>query len=276
VLAQQRQASILDRVRRDGGARVADLVRVLGVSDMTVRRDIEALAERGLVAKVHGGAIAIEGTTDEPGYAAKSVQQRDEKTAIARAAAALVKPGSAIGISAGTTTAALAEELTGVADLTVVTNSIPVADVFYRSGRPDQTVVLTGGTRTPSDALVGPVAQEAADRINLDLLFLGVHGMSTRAGYTTPNLSEADTNRALVAAARRLVVLADHTKWATAGSLRVGGTGTVGIATIAALGEAQIVVTDAGLPYEARAELGLSVDELIIAEVGPADREWTR
>jgi DeoR/GlpR family transcriptional regulator of sugar metabolism len=265
VLAQQRQASILDRVRRHGGARVADLVRVLGVSDMTVRRDIEALAERGLVAKVHGGAIAIEGTTDEPGYAAKSAQQRDEKVAIARAAATLVKSGSAIGISAGTTTAALAEELTGVADLTVVTNSIPVADIFYRSGRPDQTVVLTGGTRTPSDALVGPVAQEAAARINLDLLFLGVHGMSPRAGYTTPNLSEADTNRALVAAARRLVVLADHTKW-----------DTVGIATIAALGDAQIVVTDTGLPYEARAELGLNVDELIIAEVGPADREWTR
>ena len=69
MLAQQRQASILDRVRRHGGARVADLVRVLGVSDMTIRRDIEALAERGLLAKVHGGAIAIEGTTDEPGYA---------------------------------------------------------------------------------------------------------------------------------------------------------------------------------------------------------------
>jgi len=92
VLAQQRQASILDRVRRTGGARVADLVRVLGVSDMTIRRDIEALAERGLVAKVHGGAIAIDGTTDEPGYAAKSEQQRIEKLAIARAAAELVKP----------------------------------------------------------------------------------------------------------------------------------------------------------------------------------------
>src|SRR5438477_1589599 len=265
VLAQQRQASILDRVRRNGGARVADLVRVLGVSDMTIRRDIEALAERGLVAKVHGGAIAIEGTTDEPGYAAKSGQQLAEKVAIARAAAELVNPGTAVGISAGTTTATLARELAGVPELTVVTNSIPVADVFYRTGRLDQTVVLTGGTRTPSDALVGPVAQEAAARINLDLLFLGVHGMSARAGYTTPNLSEADTNRALVAAARRLVVLADHTKW-----------DMIGIATIAALGEAQVVVTDSGLPLEARAELGLSVDELIIAEVGPVELEWVR
>jgi DeoR/GlpR family transcriptional regulator of sugar metabolism len=244
---------------------VADLVRVLGVSDMTIRRDIEALAERGLVAKVHGGAIAIEGTTDEPGYAAKSEQQREEKLAIARAAAVLVKPGCAIGISAGTTTAALAYELLEVPELTVVTNSIPVADIFYHSGRTDQTVMLTGGTRTPSDALVGPVAQDAAARINLDLLFLGVHGMSPRAGFTTPNLSEADTNRALVAAARRLVVLADHTKW-----------DTIGIATIAALSEAHVVVTDSGLPVDARAELGLSVDELIIAELGEQNLEWAR
>ena len=130
MLAQQRQASILDRVRRNGGARVADLVRVLGVSDMTIRRDIEALAERGLVAKVHGGAIAIDGTTDEPGYAAKAGQQQAEKLAIARAAAELVNPGTAVGISAGTTTAALARELANVPELTVVTNSIPVADVF--------------------------------------------------------------------------------------------------------------------------------------------------
>ncbi len=265
MLAQQRQASILDRVRRHGGARVADLVRVLGVSDMTIRRDIEALAERGLVAKVHGGAIAIEGTTDEPGYAAKSEQQRDEKIAIARAATALVKPGSAIGISAGTTTAALARHLIDVPELTVVTNSIPVADVFYHTGRTDQTVMLTGGIRTVSDALVGPVAQDAAARINLDLLFLGVHGMSSRAGYTTPNLSEADTNRALVQAARRLVVLADHTKW-----------DLIGIATIAPLGDAHVLVTDSGLPMDARAELGLSVDELIIAEVGEPNREWAR
>lgn len=226
---------------------------------MTIRRDIEVLAERGLVAKVHGGAMAVEGATDEPGYATKSEQQLAEKAAIARAGARLVKAGSAIGISAGTTTAALARELTDVPELTVVTNSIPVADVFYHHGRRDQTVVLTGGTRTPSDALVGPVAQEAAARINLDMLFLGVHGMSPRAGFTTPNLSEADTNRALVAAARRLVVLADHTKW-----------DLVGFATIAALGDAHILISDADLSQEARRELTAEVGDLIIADESDA------
>lgn len=258
MLAQQRQASILDQVRRLGGARVADLVAKFGVSDMTVRRDIETLAERGLVLKVHGGAVLVEGTADEPGYAAKSLHQRVEKAAIARAAARLAKPGSAIGISAGTTTAALAAELVSVPELTVVTNSIPVADAFYRAGRNDRTVVLTGGTRTPSDALVGPVAQAAAARIHLDALFLGVHGMSPSAGFTTPNLSEAETNRALVACARRLIVLADHTKW-----------DMIGISTIAGFADADVVVTDAGLPVEARAELaGHGVEVIIAGDVG--------
>ena len=89
--------------------------------------------------------------------------------------------------------------------------------------------MLTGGTRTPSDALVGPVAVAAIGTLHLDLLFLGVHGMSERAGYTTPNLMEAEINRALVDAAERLVVLADHTKW-----------GTVGISSIVPLGRADI------------------------------------
>ena len=253
MLAHQRQSSILAEVTRQGGARVADLVRSLGVSDMTIRRDIEALAERGLVAKVHGGVVAAGRAADEPRYSTKSTQQQPEKLAIARAAAALAQPGQAIGISAGTTTATLAAGLLTIPDLTVVTNSIPVADIFYRAGRPDQTVVLTGGTRTPSDALVGPVAVAAIGTLHLDMLFLGVHGMSERAGYTTPNLMEADVNRALVEAAERLVVLADHTKW-----------GTVGISSIVPLERADVLITDDGLDPTARALLEETVPDLVV------------
>ena len=235
MLAQQRQAAILDRVRATGGVRVSELATEYGVSDMTIRRDLEALADRGLLAKVHGGATTVSpGSAHEPGFAAKSDRQRDEKTAIAIRAAGLVSPGDAPA-------------------LTVVTNSIPVADVFYRAGRPDQTVVLTGGTRTPSDALVGPVAVAAIGTLHLDVLFLGVHGMSERAGYTTPNLMEADVNRALVEAAERLVVLADHTKW-----------GTVGISSIVPLGRADVLITDDGLDADARALLTESVPELVV------------
>jgi DeoR/GlpR family transcriptional regulator of sugar metabolism len=258
VLARQRQAAILRRVRSAGGVRVADLVTEFGVSDMTIRRDLEVLAERGLLAKVHGGATAVtNGSTDEPGFAAKSVRQRQEKSAIAARAATLVRPGTAIALSAGTTTAELAGQLTGVPELTVVTNSIPVADVFYQGGRPDQTVVLTGGVRTRSDALVGPVAVAAVASLHVDLLFLGVHGMGERAGFTTPNLLEAEVDRALVLAAQRLVVLADHTKW-----------GTVGISSIAALSEADVLITDSLLPEAARKILQDEVGELIITESG--------
>ena len=256
MLAPQRQAAILERIRAAGAVRVSDLVTEFGVSDMTVRRDLELLAERGLVAKVHGGATAVHpGSTDEPGFAAKAIRQRAEKAAISSRAAQLVKPGTAIALSAGTTTAELAQRLVEVPELTVVTNSIPVADVFYRAGRGDQTVVLTGGVRTPSDALVGPVAVATIHSLHLDLLFLGVHGMSERAGFTTPNLMEADTDRALVAAAERLVVLADHTKW-----------GTVGISSIAALTDAHVLVTDDQLPQAGRDALGETVGELILAE----------
>ncbi|MFG3442930.1 DeoR/GlpR family DNA-binding transcription regulator [Nonomuraea sp. NPDC047897] len=259
MLAQQRQQTILERVRSNGGVRVADLVRELGVSDMTIRRDLEVLAERGLLAKVHGGATALgPGSTEEPGFTAKSARQQPEKEAIARRAARLVEPGTAVALSAGTTTWALAQHLVGVPELTVITNSVPVADVFHRNPRADRTVVLTGGVRTPSDALVGPVAVAAIRRLHVDTLFLGVHGMSVRAGFTTPNLLESETDRELVAAARRLVVPADHTKW-----------NTVGISTIAELTEADVVVSDAGLPEDARMELAERAGELIIAEGSP-------
>lgn len=256
MLAPQRQQAILDLVQEHGGVRVSELVRRFNVSDMTIRRDLEALAERGLVAKVHGGATSTApGSTEEPGFEAKSVRQRPQKDAIGRRAAALVQPGTAIALSAGTTTWAMAHHLADVPGLTVVTNSLPVAEVLHRAGREDQTVVLTGGVRTPSDALVGPIADAAIRSLNVDQLFLGVHGMSTRAGFTTPNLLEAETDRALVSAARRLVVLADHSKW-----------GVIGISTIAELHDADALVCDDELDESARATLAGEVGELIIAE----------
>ncbi|MGI8335325.1 DeoR/GlpR family DNA-binding transcription regulator [Actinomadura scrupuli] len=256
MLAQQRQQAILDLVRRDGAVRVAELVRTFGVSDMTIRRDLEVLADRGLLDKVHGGATALApGSTEEPGFAAKSARQQAEKEAIARHAAALVQPGTAIALSAGTTTWALAHHLTEIPELTVVTNSLPVAEVFHRSVRSDQTIVLTGGVRTPSDALVGPVAVGAIRSLNVDLLLLGVHGMSTHAGFTTPNLLEAETDRALVTAARQLIVLADHTKW-----------GVIGISTIAQLRDAHVLISDSGMDAATRDVLDGHVGELVIAE----------
>ncbi|MFD0919098.1 DeoR/GlpR family DNA-binding transcription regulator [Saccharopolyspora rosea] len=260
MLARQRQDVILDEIRRTGAVQVSDLVARLGVSDMTIRRDLDALARRGLVEKVYGGATSTIGrSTDEPGFEAKSVRQLAEKEAIARLAAQQVRPGTAIGLSAGTTTWTLARHLDDVADLTVVTNSVRVADALQQRGRADRTVVLTGGVRTPSDALVGPVAVQSLRSLHLDLVFLGVHGMAERAGFTTPNLNESETNRALAEAAGRLVVVADSSKWST-----------VGISTIVDFDEVDLLISDDGLPAEARRVLSEHV-ELLLAEIG-ADR----
>ncbi|GHF00388.1 DeoR/GlpR transcriptional regulator [Streptomyces griseoluteus] len=269
LLAEQRRALIVDEVRRRGGVRVNELTRQLGVSDMTVRRDLDALARQGVLEKVHGGAVpVVEASTHEPGFEAKSGLEPTAKEEIARAAARLVAPGSAIALSGGTTTFTLAGQLLEVPDLTVVTNSVRVADVFHTAQRTSgrrpgaATVVLTGGVRTPSDSLVGPVADRAIAALHFDLLFLGVHGISAEAGLSTPNLAEAETNRQLVRSARRVVVVADHTKW-----------GTVGLSSFAALDDVDTLVTDGGLPAEARAEISERLRRLVVAGEPEDDEE---
>ncbi|WP_415952915.1 DeoR/GlpR family DNA-binding transcription regulator [Streptomyces sp. KLOTTS4A1] len=264
LLAEQRRSLILDEVRRRGGVRVNELTRKLGVSDMTVRRDLDALARQGVLEKVHGGAVPVaEASTHEPGFEAKSALELGAKEDIARAAAELVAPGSAIALSGGTTTYALAQRLLDVPDLTVVTNSVRVADVFHtaqRSGGVGQgsaTVVLTGGVRTPSDSLVGPVADQAIATLHFDLLLLGVHGISVEGGLSTPNLAEAETNRRLVQSARRVVVVADHTKW-----------GTVGLSSFARLEEVDTWVTDAGVSEKVREEIADRVRRVVVAGAG--------
>ncbi len=258
VVAPRRHQLILDELHRTGSVRVSGLTRTLGVSEMTVRRDLDVLADAGLLVKVHGGATVPThrlGHAEEPAFREKAGRQIAEKRGIAEAAAAYVRPGTAIGVSAGTTTWHFARAISEVRDLLVVTNSVHVADLLYDQDRPDRTVILTGGQRTPSDALVGPLAAHALDGLHLDQVFIGVHGMSQRAGFSTPNLLEAEINRAFVRAADRLVVLADHTKWRT-----------VGLSTFAHLDQAHVLVSDRGLDAEARERLGAAVGELVVAD----------
>jgi DeoR family glycerol-3-phosphate regulon repressor len=260
MLAAARHEAIVSAVQRERVVRVSDLAQQLGVSLMTVRRDIELLEEGGRLERIHGGAkLPGDVSTHEPGFELKSTQLTAEKRAIALEAAGLVHEGMAVGFSAGTTTWALAQELVSGPRITVVTNSVRVADLFHHASpgtaRYASTVILIGGERTPSDALVGPIATAALKQLHLDVLFLGVHGMDADAGFTTPNLLEAETDRAFVAAARKVVVLADHTKW-----------GLQGISTIAALEEADEVISDAGLGTEAQRILGERVGKLRIAD----------
>jgi DeoR/GlpR family transcriptional regulator of sugar metabolism len=114
---------------------------------------------------------------------------------------------------------------------------------------------LTGGVRTPSDALAGPFAVAALRTVHVDLVFVGVHGVDPHSGFTCPNLLEADTDRALIEAGRRLVVVADHSKW-----------GVIGISSIARLDQADVMITDSDLPAEARTILADAVRQLIVVE----------
>jgi DeoR/GlpR family transcriptional regulator of sugar metabolism len=251
AMATQRHATILEALARNGAVRVSELTQLLGVSSMTIRRDLDLLEHRGLLSKVHGGATAqTAGSTDEPGFEAKSTRERDQKRLIAQAAATIVQPNSAIALTAGTTTWALALELVDVAPLTVVTNSRRVADVFHANPRADQTVILTGGVRTPSDALVGPVAVAAIRSLHVDVVFMGVHGLDAQAGATTPNVEEAETNRAFASSGRQLVVVADSTKW-----------GVVALSSIVPLTDVDTWVVDR-LP--ANADLQLYAPDLYV------------
>lgn len=252
----------MEAVRRHGAATIVDLAGELDVSPMTIRRDIETLADEGLLAKVRGGATMHRlPESGERSFESRTRRMLAEKRAIARRAASLVEPGMAVGLSGGTTTWVLAQELRSVPELTVVTNSLPVADLFARPDRADepytQTVVLTGGVRTPSDALVGPVAVRSLAHLHCDVVFLGVYGVDLQAGLTTTNLLEAETDRALAAAGREAIVLADHGKW-----------GVVGLTTIMDLHEIDRLITDDALDDEAQRALAEHVGELTVVPLG--------
>src|SRR5690625_3559642 len=213
MLVEERRRRIVEQVRRRGSVSVTTLAKELGVSGMTIRRDLESLAAEGVLDKVHGGATLRRGASaEELDFELTSERNLTQKEAIAAEAMKLIEPGMSVGISAGSTTWTFARHLLAVPDLTVVTNSLRVAETFRRT-ETDHLVVLTGGVRTPSDALVGPVADAALKSLHCDVVFLGVHGVDVDAGLTTPNLAEAQTNQALIASGGRLVVLADHTKF---------------------------------------------------------------
>jgi len=258
VLAHLRRERIFAELQSKGGARLTELSKSLGVSEMTVRRDLDALQRDGLIERVHGGAILAQLGSEEPGFTQKVQRQQAEKAAIGEVAAQMVKPGMAVALSAGTTTWALATRLSKVDGMTVVTNSMDVWSELQRSNH-GTTVILTGGDwRTPSGAFVGPTADSAIRSLYFDVLFLGVHGLHPVAGLTTPNISEAETNRLLISRCRRLVVVADHTKWHT-----------TALCTVAPLSAVDTLVTDDGLPDDARQQVESYIGQVLIAPVVP-------
>jgi DeoR family transcriptional regulator, fructose operon transcriptional repressor len=234
MYAEQRQQRIVELARGAGRVDVAALAAEFEVTAETVRRDLTALERNGLLRRVHGGAIPVERLGFEPGLAARDTVMTEEKERIAKAALAELPTEGSVLLDAGTTTARLAELLPSDRDLTVVTNALPIA--LTLSVRPGLTLLLGGRVRGRTLAAVDDWALQGLRDVNVDVAFVGTNGISVERGLTTPDPAEGAVKRAMIAAAGRVVVLADHTK--------------VGVETFARfgdLGDVDLLVTDAGL-----------------------------
>jgi DeoR/GlpR family transcriptional regulator of sugar metabolism len=211
VFAAERRQRILDLVRSSGAISLRELARQLQTSEVTVRRDLRALESEGLLDRRHGGAVLPGGLAHEPSYSEKAQVAAAEKAAIAELALSLVSDGDALVIGAGTTTQAFARRLTTFAELTVVTNSLMVAQALARARGVE--VVMTGGSlRGSIHALVGSMTEQALSSVRGTRAFISGNGLTAARGLSTPNVAVAGVDRALAAAGREIVVLADHTK----------------------------------------------------------------
>lgn len=238
MYAPERHQQILDTARSHGRVEVTGLARDLSVTPETVRRDLTALERRGVLRRVHGGAIPVERFGIEPGVADREVHAIGEKERIAHAALDELPDGGSIILDAGTTTVRLAELLPSDRELTVVTHSIPVAAILV--SRPNVTLHLLGGiVRGRTFAAVGDWTRTQISEVYADVAFMGSNAVSVERGLTTPDIVEAGVKRALIDAARRTVVLADHTKF-----------GREDFARVAPLTEVDTIITDSGVDPE--------------------------
>ncbi|MEU4581955.1 DeoR/GlpR family DNA-binding transcription regulator [Kitasatospora aureofaciens] len=249
MLKADRAARIVSHIAEAGSADVRTLSELLGVSDATVRRDLQELQDQGLLQRTRGGAVTGAINLEIP-LRHRGDQQQEEKRRIARAAAELVPDGAVVGLTGGTTTTELARVLGERGKVTVVTNAVNIAAELIV--RPEVRLVVVGGlARSASYELVGPAAERMLDQYHLDLAFIGVDGLTVQQGCTTHDEMEAQTDRAFLRSSAHAVVLADRTK-----------VGRVTFATICPLADVHDLVTDSGLPdaqEHAIAECGVRV-----------------
>jgi DeoR family transcriptional regulator, aga operon transcriptional repressor len=212
LLNEERRRGILALLQREKRVLVTDLAQQFQTSQVTIRKDLDALHLRGLIQRTHGGALpAHDGALQDPSLREKERLHRKEKLRIAAAAARLVSEGQVVILDSGTTTTEIARALRHVHNVTVITNAVNIAAELASSSI---DVILTGGdVRKNSFSLVGPIAEETLRRLSADILFLGVDGFDVRHGLTTPNLQEAKVNRIMTEIAKRTVAVCDSSKF---------------------------------------------------------------
>ena len=245
----ERQQQILEFLNRNGRARVAELSRMFGISEVTIRTDLQTLVGQDLIVRTHGGAVPAP-RTPELSLVLRRRQQVAEKESIGAAAAGFVADGDAIFLDASSTALALASHLHFHRDLTILTHSLVMAQTMLDA--PGVSVVMTGGVlQRDTISLMGTEGLAVLRKYNITTGFFGAHGLSFPEGLTDVSAGEAEVKRAVVAMCHQVIALIDATKW-----------GRVGPASFANPQDIHTIITDpqapAGLIEQARA-LGVRV-----------------
>lgn len=250
MLTAQRRQLIMKALQEDEAVQVAALAERFGVSEVTIRRDLSALDGQGGLRRIRGGALLTPPNLHEPTLLEREVVNRDAKQRIGQAAAELVEDGDTIIVAGGTTTAELAKRLTRHSDLLVITPTINVAALL--SGSMGVTVLITGGILVgPEQTLAGHISEQALRTLHADKLFISVNALDIEHGLTSAHPSEIGVDMAMLRAANRRIVLADHTKL-----------GRAATCTFGAVTEIHTLITDSDAPsrlLDDLRELGIEV-----------------
>ena len=253
MYAAERQQEIVRRARDEGRVDVSSLAHHFGITTETVRRDLTRLERHGLLRRVHGGALPVERLGFEPAVDERTARRAAEKERIGKAALAFLPQEGAVLIDAGTTTARFADALPSELALTLVTNALPIALQLARL--PKSTLLTIGGrVRERTLAQVDAWARQSLESLHVDVAFLAANGIAVERGLTTPDLAEAEVKRAMVAAAAKVVVLADSTKF-----------GQVHFARFADLNQIDVLITDDELDPEAAETLRAAGVQVVLA-----------
>jgi DeoR family transcriptional regulator, aga operon transcriptional repressor len=253
--AEVRQERIAKVVSEFGFVRVRELSDRFGVSEVTLRSDLDTLERRGVLRRVHGGAMAGGDTRVERTFEEAAEALSAEKASIGRAAVNLMSSGESVIIDVGTTTTAMARALVAETALGDITNSLTIALEVER-GAPRLNVIVTGGTLRPKQhSLVNPLGSAFFSQLRVSTLFLGCNGIDPNHGVTNINLPEAEMKRAMVAASQRIIVLADSSKL-----------GATALANVCPIDLVDVLVTDRSAPVDLCAELRARGVQVVIAE----------
>lgn len=253
-LKTERQSRITALVQSEKRVLVSELSRHLGVSEMTIRRDLCELEQSGVLVRDHGGAFASRSTTYEPPYIARSRENVEEKRSIGRLAATLLRENDMVVLDVGTTILEVARNLPTGLRLTVITHWLPMVEVLEKHDH--VSVVVTGGVlRSGEKSLIGNMAISAFRRFFPGKVFLGVAGISLDKGLTDYTIDEVEIKKAMIECAKEVIVLADHTKLERVAPVPIGPISLV-----------HTIVTDSGIAESQKSELQDAGVRLLVAD----------